>query len=246
MAKKCLLVSVLALFVAGGIFGQADFESMPKNTVTVDFGPTLVGATIKSLGDAMNDAGAGTSSSGFGIAAQYERQLLEKLSVQGRFAYVGGGLGFKEENAVLEMKLNSFSLEGHARFYPFRRGVFFLDGMLGYANMATTFSGKAKYTDKNTGAKVIESVSVKASRSYFKYGTKIGWRIDFGTSGGFIFEPSFGWYGVAGIGDTFGKKLFAGTDADKDAVAAYDDLFEVFEILGIGGLRLSLAFGWRF
>jgi hypothetical protein len=188
----------------------------------------------------------GINSSGFGIAAQYERQIGENFSVGGRFAYLGGGLGLADEaeglKAVLEMKITSFSLEGHTRYYPFGE-TFFLDGMLGYANMAATFSGGVIGTD-NLGLKVKESVSFTGSRSYFKFGAKIGWRVSFNSEGGFTFEPSFGYYGGAGLGDTIGKKLSA--DIGKD-ISALDEMFDILEnAIFIGGLRLSLGFGWRF
>jgi len=237
MVKKCLLILAIVAVVTGGAFAQ-------DNTVTLDIGPTIVGLTIKSLGDRLG-GGDGLSTSGFGIGAQYERQLFEKLSVAGRFSYVGGGIGIKDEDAALAMNLNSFSLEAHARFYPSRRQIFFLDGMLGYANMTASFGGSARVTDE-FGQTHTESLSIKASRNYFKLGTKLGWRIDFGTKGGFIFEPSFGYSFVAGLGDTLGEKLVASVNGDLSAAQTFDEAFKYVELFGVGGPRLSLAFGWKF
>ena len=234
---------VLVGFVAGWSFAQTDSGTMPKNTVTVDFGPTIVGAAIKGIGNLLGEEGVSTS--GFGIAAQYERQLLEKLSVAGRFAYLGGGMGYAikeaELKAVLSINLFSFSTEGHVRFYP--GDTFFLDGMLGYANMTTKFSGEVIGTNAY-GIRAKESVSLKASRSYFNFGAKLGWRIDFGKPGGFIFEPSLGYYGEVGLGDTLGKRL---SDDIKEDISDVDPLFKMLErYIFIGGPRFSLAFGWKF
>ncbi len=244
MRKKCIVLMVLAAILIGGAFAQTDFDAMPKNTIIVDFGPTIVGAGIGAIGNTIGEDGV--SSSGFGIAAQYERQLLRKVSVGLRFAYLGGGLGFAEEQsglkAGLNMKLSSFSLEGHVRFYPFAK-TFFLDGMLGYAYMSAAFSGEVIGTS-DYGVKVKEAVSFTASRNYFKLGAKLGWRIDFGKPGGFIFEPSLGYYGGIGIGDSLGKKLSAGVGED---ISDFDEAFTILEnFIFIGGPRLTLSFGWRF
>jgi len=246
MKRRYLLVLVLAVVTVGAVFAQDNFESMPKNTITVDVGPTFIGAFLGGLADSIGEEGA--SSSGFGIGVQYERPILEKVTLGGRFAYLGFGMGVSEEDggikAVLKMSLSSFSLEGHARFYPAGR-IFFLDGMLGYAGLSANFTGEVIEIDSN-GRKSKESVSFSAYRSYIKYGSKIGWRIDFGSPGGFIFEPSFGYYGGLGLGDTLGKKLAKGTDGDVD-VSNMDEAFSLFEdILFVGGPRLSLSFGWRF
>jgi len=237
---------LLVFGMAGVVFAQTDFEAIPKNTITVDFGPTIIGAAIGGIGNMIGEEGFSTS--GFGIAAQYERQILEKLSVGGRFAYLGAGSGIAEEGAglktVLEMKLTSFSLEGHARYYPFGQ-IFFLDGMLGYANMLVAFSGEMIAEDEY-GNKDKESVSLFASRSYFKLGAKLGWRINFSKRGGFTFEPSIGYYGGIGLGDTFGKKLAGDLGGDIDD-SDFDVIFSIYEnFIFIGGPRVTLSFGWRF
>ena len=276
--RKFLFVLFLAVFVAGWSFAQIEIEmeakaetvieteplaepepakKMPMNTITVDIGPTIVGAAIGMAGSIIGEEGL--SSSGFGIAAQYERQILEKLTVAGRFSYLGGGLGLgmgtvKEQGVDVDtsvsMKISSFSLEGHARFYPWAK-AFFLDGMLGYGNMSANFSGTVVVKEDLTNTKKTESISYKASRSYFKLGAKIGWRIDFGKPGGFVFEPSFGYYGGIGIGDTLGKKLVDNIKKDVEGnienMSEVEQMFTMLEnFIFVGGPRLSLAFGWRF
>jgi len=272
MAKKFLLV-VLALIIAGGAFAQTDTDSaeaevktetaMAKNTVVVDIGPTIIGAVIGAAGG-MLGGDESLSSSGFGIAAQYERQITEKFSVAGRFAYLGGGVGaedsYTEKDPVtgatatvktgLGIDMSSYSIEGHARFYPSGR-IFFLDGMLGFANMSVAFSGSMKGTVEVAGQKEEQKVdaNVDASQGFIKMGAKIGWRIS-PRKGGFTFEPSFGYsYGI-GFGDTIGQQLSSqikkktGADIDEKS---FDDIFDIIEdFIFIGGPRLTLAFGWRF
>ena len=233
---------------------------MPKNTITVDFGPTIIGLAIGGLGNTIGEDGFGTS--GFGIAAQYERQVLDNLGIAGRFAWLNGGAGINagEEGlkAVMGIDFYSFSIEGHARFYPWAK-TFFLDGMLGYANLRMKVSGEAVvevedfgeyggYLDSN---KKKESVSFDVQRSYLKLGGKIGWRIDFGKPGGFIFEPSMGWYAGIGLTDTLGKKFSSSikkeTGEEASEMQALDPVFFILEqIVFVGGPRVCLSFGWRF
>jgi hypothetical protein len=239
MRKKGLLAIIIAMFVGGMAFAQIDTVRMPANTITVDFGPTIVGAVFGALGDIIGEDGL--SSSGFGIAAQYERQLFQQLSVAGRFAYLGFGFGVLQEEsgirAELDMDLSSFSLEGHVRYYPFGE-TFFLNGMLGYANLQAALSGQV------IAGGMREPVNFTASRDYVKFGGKLGWRISFGRSGGFTFEPSIGYYGGIGLGDTFGQKLY--NEVGRD-VSEYDEVFTLLEnFIFIGGPRVSLSFGWRF
>jgi hypothetical protein len=235
-----VVMTVLLVFPAAA---QEASQSTPMNTVTVDIGPTIIGGVMKGAGSVIGDSGL--SSSGFGIGAQYERQIFDKLSVAGRFAYLGAGVGMADEQGSvktsLSLKLSSFSLEGHVRYYPWA-GTFYLDGMLGYANMSMKFSGQV--IDATTHNAINASLSV--SRSYFKLGAKIGWRIDFGEPGGFTFEPSFGYYAGIGLGDTMGKRFSNGITGNPD-MGDLDTIFKYIEqLIFVGGPRLSLAFGWRF
>ncbi|MDR0320112.1 MAG: autotransporter outer membrane beta-barrel domain-containing protein [Treponema sp.] len=265
MKKKILAVLVILAVAAGGAFAQTDFdqdgfETMPKNTIVLDIGPTLFGVSWAYLGTvATASEGADTddiSYSGFGISAQYERQLLERLSVAGKIGYLGVGIGVSagEEDTSINIDTNiaSFTVEAHVRYYPFG-GTFFLDGMLGYANMTLTSSGTISGKNENDETERF-SASYTISRNYFNYGAKLGWRINFGRQGGFTFEPSLGWYGNVGLGDTFGKSLkkslikAAGEDIDfGDTFEDFDTMLEILEnFIFIGGPRLTLAFGWRF
>jgi len=244
--KKCFLILAFAVISAGVGFAQ-DFESMPKNTLTVDLGPTLVGlgfgATSSIAKGVLNPLGvdisfAGIKTTGFGIGAQYERQLMENLSVAGRFAYLQCGSGIGNDDANVKIDTTSYSIEGHIRYYTSE--AFFLDGMLGYANMKTSFKGNI--ADNH--------VDFSVPKDYFKLGLKLGWRIDFGNPGGFVFEPSFGWsFGILVKGDTI---LRAVVDATNGDLSEEDEkLYKYIEmgfdnLIFVGGPRLSLAFGFRF
>jgi hypothetical protein len=250
MTKKFLLVFILSTVIAMVAFAQEDFESMPKNTIVLDFGPTIIGAAIGQMGGMMGEEGL--SSSGFGIAAQYERQMLPNIGVAGKIGFLAGGVGMAFTNtdgganlkAEMGIDISSFTMEGHFRYYPFGE-TFFLDAMLGYANLTTKLSGEAIVTESTTNQKKVESVSFTAIRSYLNFGTKLGWRISFGSRGGFTFEPSFGYYYGVGLGDTIGSQL-SGDIGDAD-LGGFDDMFKVLEdYIFIGGPRMTLSFGWRF
>ncbi|MCL2441830.1 MAG: hypothetical protein FWD14_08815 [Treponema sp.] len=246
--KRLLLVLVIVMFAAGGVFAQA------KNTITVDLGPTIIGGALGAAADLIGDDGLG--SSGFGIGFQYERNIIEQLSVAGRFAYLGFGMGMKDTFQVTEegvvvtvnteigIDISSFSLEAHARYYPGR--TFFLDGMLGFANLTMGVNGS--FAGSAEGEKVELKLSESISRQYLKYGAKLGWRIRFGNQRGFTFEPAFGFYGCAGLGKTLGTQIvnILGPEAEKFS----DELDEAVSLLEkyffIGGPRVTLAFGWSF
>jgi len=232
---------------------QDTAKSYPANTITIDFGPTIIGSLIGSAGAAAGDE---FDISGFGWGAQYERQIFKRLSVAGRFAYLGISTKYTTENDVgdeakASMDLSSFSLEVHPRVYPFGGG-FFLDGMLGYADMSLDFKGEV-WSEKEddifgNSTKSLTSYKFDISRSYFKYGLKLGWRADFGEPGGFIFEHSYGYYWASGSGDTMTKQLQKEFNKEGEkAPSELDDAFSYFEdFIFIGGPRVTLAFGWKF
>ena len=257
MVKKGLLLLVLAVVVAGGVFAQTNFASMPKNTVIVDVGPTILGLAFGQagnlLGNLMGEDMPGINSNGFGIAAQYERQLFSQLGVAGRFSYLGVGLNMVENytedgvsvNSSIGLDLTALSAEGHARFYPAGR-TFFVGGMLGYGNLKIDMAVEATARDIITGESESEKISLTAPRNYAKVGARLGWRIDFGKPGGFVFEPSFGYDHAFGFGDTFGKRLEDATDMDID-MSDLDEMLKILEsYVFVGGPRVTLGFGWRF
>jgi len=263
MAKKILLALVLSVLTVGVVFSQADqpeqtaFQRMAKNTITVDLGPTIIGVGIGIAGDKLG-GGEGLSSSGFGIGAQYERQITQKFSVAGRFAYLKGGVGYSDSSnesgvdvsSSVKIDLSSFSIEGHARFYPWGE-TFFLDAMLGYANMAVNFSGTMDGTDELSGLNKKIAVTFAPSQGFFKLGPRIGWRKSFGKNGGFTFEYALGYSFGIGFGDTIGAQLAKQLKIDNPLMdIPTDDIDKVFgyiqNFIFIGGPRMTLAFGWRF
>jgi hypothetical protein len=239
---------------------QPSEPGIPQHTITVDFGPTIIGFTIGALPTGNDDA----ELSGFGFGAQYEYQIFERLSVAGRLAYLSSGITYTEEEngdkAKATLDLSALSFEVHPRVYPFG-GSFFLDAMIGYADLSLDikgdlytetevpnpnydpnfpWSGDPYITQKNK-----ENKKVSVSRPYFKKGIKFGWRADFGEPGGFIFEHSYGWYSASGSGKTIAKRLDSKFDGEMPS-----DIDDMFKYLGdyifCGGPRMTIAFGWKF
>jgi len=255
MAKKVLLVLIMVIFAAGGVFAQNSFASMAKDTITVDIGPTIAGYAVGPMGSALGDMIPGADNiadiniSGFSIAAQYEHHFLKQVSVAGRVVYGGpnGTFDYKVGPASGTPKLNLTSLagEGHVRFYPFGE-TFFLDGMVGYAWLSADASGT--FVAGGAGSR---SGSAEESSNYLKYGAKLGWRMTFGNNGGFTFEPAFGWYLGTPLGDALSKKLTTSLakslSVSASELSSFEKAFSAIEdFVLIGGPRLSLAFGYRF
>jgi len=231
---------------AAGVASEG--SGAPINTITVDFGPTLIGLIIGKAGAAAGDE---FDISGFGFGVQYEQQLYDQLSVAGKFAYLGIGTGYTTtdvgDEAKANMDISSFSIEAHPRVYPFG-GSFFLDGTLGYTNMSLSFDGTV-WTEEDQiwgpPIKKKDSYNFEVSRSYLKYGLKLGWRADFGEPGGFIFEHSYGYYWAAGAGKTIGDQV-AG-EFNEDSPKELDDAIKYLEdFVFVGGPRVTFAFGWKF
>jgi hypothetical protein len=247
MKKKICLALVLSVLIAGVVFSQEEFSEMGKNTITIDLGPTLEGLIFGGIGEALEGNDTGITSWGFGFAAQYERQLLKSLSVAARFIYLGGGLGYGDRISSLNIDIHSIGIEGHARFYPGGK-VFFLDGMLGYANLGVNFSGE--FNDDGHRVKV----GLETSRGFFTVGGKIGWRIKFGSGkGGFTFEPSIGYvYGFSSddtIWTQVAKRVYDDSNGTEDIRdAKMEELFSLWiqDLIFIGGPRIGISIGWRF
>jgi len=246
MAKKFLLALLLSVLATGVVFSQEDFSGAGNNTVTVDLAPLFEGMIFGGIGEALGGGDTGITSWGFGLAAQYERQLFKNLSVAGRFIYLGGGLGYKETSGgvttTLGIDIHSYGIEGHVRYYP-GGTVFFLDGMLGYANLTVNFSGQVHDTSDNRA-----NVNLPVSRGFFTVGGKIGWRIKFGSGkGGFILEPSLGYiYGFSGD-DTIWTQVVKKTTqdvSDRDIEELFNKWIQDF--IFIGGPRIGIALGWSF
>jgi len=245
MVKKGLLVLIILALVAGGAFAQKSFSTMAKNTITVDVGPAIIGFGISPLIKMVGMEGL--SGNGYGGAAQYERQLSKSFSVGVRGAFLSHDLGYEFSDSMsgigytpkIKLNLTSFSGEGHFRFYPLG-DTFFLDGMVGYANLNADFSGNVELDIG--GDKPISPFT--ADQNYLKLGVKFGWRISFGRNGGFTFEPALGYsYGLP-LGDPLKDKISKGIGGTSSDVNDKIDIIEKY--VYISGPRLSLAFGYRF
>ena len=214
MPKKWLLVLIFLALAGGSVFSDDENTEtvLPKNTITVD--PSLAFSTFVAwgiLGDYF-----------FGTALQYERQIVDSASAALRLEYRGMSISSSDGGRT---DLMGFSVEGHGRYYP-ERGVFFLDGMLGYANF--TFIDSTVYSISH----------------YFKLGGKLGWRIDFGKPGGLVLEPAFGYYWA--IGKT--NNLFETTDEQFGYFYELLNRYYDYLIKGyfVAGPQFGLSLGYRF
>jgi len=222
MLKKIAIVLFFLLIACGSVFADdTDEESaMPKNTVTVDVAPTsffLLFTGIMNIVDTDNPTFA------IGIATQYERQITEKFSAAGRFEY---GI-IDMPGSVPKWRISAITAEGHGRYYH-GQGMFFLDGTLGYAYVFTDFSS----TDQE----------IKPDAHYFKFGGKLGWRIDFDKPGGFVLEPALGYYVAVGT------SLKTGYEKDLPIFGNMLNFLtnNIARTLFVDGLRFSIGLGYRF
>ena len=194
--------------------------ALPKNTITIDVGQTVAFLLATGMVYAMDPSDALIL---FGIAAQYERQIVEKASAALRFEY-----GLIENSSYdMNFRIHALSAEGHGRFYPMQTTPFFLGLTLGYAVALCDFS-----TPEDER---------KPVGHYFKIGGKLGYRIYFNKPGGFVLEPSLGFNFL------FGARIKPFDDGyyfiDDLLNSMYDTL--VRSITG-GGPRFSLSLGYRF
>lgn len=219
----------LLLIACGNVFADdaddADEEAetpknTPKNTIIVDVWPTayfLLFTGVSYIIDSDYPMNA------IGAAVQYERQIIDKTSVVGRFEY--GSIDTPGTDP--KWKMSAFTLEGRGRYYP-GQGVFFLEGTLGYANVSADFST----TDRE----------IKPSAHFFKFGGRVGLRIDAKKPGGFVFEPGVGYYGA------IGTELKTGYEKDLPILGTFLNYLTsgLARALFVDGLRISLGLGYRF
>ena len=217
MGKKTIFVIGLLIFIGGTIFAEEEEIILPKNVIAIDLGYVMPCLVAWGI----------TGNLFLVTAIQYERQILENFSLGGRFDYRIMSIS----DSYSRTELSSFSFETHARYYP-GRNIFFLDGMLGYAGFI--YFSSSRYNE------TIDSIS-----HYFKLGGKLGWRIDFGKPGGFILEPSIGYYGAIGSNNI----EFYENSSDTNVLLnqLFNQLYEyIIKGFFIGGTQFSLCFGYRF
>ena len=221
MAKKILLAWLLFMISSGLIFADSpdDENNFPKNTISFDGGLLVQNLFLMGM---LNIVDYDSKAAAFGAAVQYERQMTRNFSLLGRLEYKYLGI------STLDMSV--FSIGGYARFYPTGR-VFFLDGNLGYS----------VFHMENKDA-------VMPLSHYFRYGLRLGWRIDFGRPGGFIMEPSLGYNGVIGYTRAWFDPDESSGNSFRDSLnfLAYG-MYDIFvRQFFVGGLAFNICFGYRF
>ncbi|MDR2964664.1 MAG: hypothetical protein LBU88_02695 [Treponema sp.] len=214
--KKTAIILGLLVLINVSIFADDDYDSMPKNAITLDL--FWLPTSLLVLSDSDFTGGMFWST-----YIQYERHITEGMSL-------AGNIGYRSIGNIDGYILSAVSLEAHIRSYPGGKRIFFVDGMLGYALF--------NYTEKGDNPKNIFS-------HYFKFGGKLGWRIDFGKPGGFILEPSFGYY--IPVGRTRINSI-EGDGSLNDFFNFWLNTMSEIIIQGfvVGGPQLSLSFGYRF
>jgi len=265
MKKAILLTLILAVLSAGVAFAQEE-DDFPKNVITVDLGPTVAALLFGGTSSALEGMGkivgldlsqGGFKTSGFGIGAQYERLLTERVGVAGRFAYMQMGTGSTlGDFGKTSIDITSFSIEAHIKY--FFDETMFVDAMLGYANMTAKFGyevslpGIPSLSNPNPPPTITKK-GFEVPRDYLKLGVKLGWRFDFGEPGGFVFEPSFGWsFGISNSPTIVDKASAAlmgdkGKSMDSTTKQILEFLTGGFDgLVFVGGPRVVLAVGWLF
>ena len=242
--RQFFFALVLVVIIAGKVFAQD--EQTPKNVFTVDFVPVIFGG-IAGISEGMFTLEGGEPSgadiSGIGIAVQYERQIKPKISVAGKFFYLGinfkiGGSSPWESSFIVDIL--TFSVEGHVRYYPYEKS-FFLGCLLGY--------GYISYLGSMSGGGG-SNMDISVHNNYLKTGVKVGWRTDFGTPGGFMFETSLGFDNAIRISDSTPVQLIKKAEGDHELVTYIKENSSIINklesLILVGGPRITISLGWCF
>jgi hypothetical protein len=107
-----------------------------------------------------------------GIGGRYERMLTDKISIGGTFFFHS-----------FFFLWNSLGITASARYYPWA-GMFYAELGLGYGWV----SGTEEYTYKTGYGQIITAEWVYTNAGVMLT-PGVGWRIDFGTPGGFYINP---------------------------------------------------------
>jgi len=261
MLKKLILSLIIASLSIGNVIaedsgGDKEKDKIAYNTIIIDFFPMILGFTTpavlkKVFGDNIS------KTSGFGIGAQYERNLTEKFSLAFRLDYFG-------DNAETNISLRSFEIsyinlftidfENQFRYYP--KGRFFIGALYGYTHLNIKMDGRADYTD-DMGIDLHDSFSLGIKRNSIKIGARLGWRIRFGQNKGFTLETSLGYDIGIVFGDDYINQFKKGIVGDQsylflqkmkvDGIDGVANIFDIAEnFIFMGGPRFSLSLGWSF
>lgn len=194
MHKKFFLFVVFFIILAGFCFSDED-NTFVRHTITVNL-------------------------SQFSAGIQYEYNIFNFFSIGSKMEYKSLGLFTFSINSV-----SSTVCFGFGRFYPFEvfSSGFFIDGMLGYANLSKN--------DQLT--------------NHLYYGARIGERFTFGKSKGFTIELALGFFNLLGD-NNFGNykelewNIFLLADMLSNAGASLERL------ILINGPFLGISIGYRF
>ena len=213
MNLKYAVLLIVFLLSGAAIFADETQSELPKNAIAIDVGPTLTYLFLSGI-MAITD----THVFSIGVGAQYERQITEKISIEGRLGYgVLNSFGYDSK-----WNMFSFSSEIAGRYYLL--STYFLGLSLGYANVFSDIANE------------------KTAAHFFRLGGKMGWRIDFKEPGGFILEPAIAYY--VGIGP---NPSYDYDDALSYLNSMLGFLnYNIGRMLFIDGFRLSLCLGYRF
>jgi len=160
----------------------------------------------------------GTGAVLLNMSGQYEYQLSENFSLAAR-------LEFKMFNFVEIINLSSVSMEMYGRYYPSGK-FFFLDAMAGYA---------------------LFNMTAMPASHFFKYGGRLGWRIDFKEPGGFFIEPYIGYsgsFGKSNVDFNFGSSSGSDFSIINDIInSMYNFIIKGYFV---SGPMTGLSIGYRF
>jgi hypothetical protein len=96
-------------------------------------------------------------------------------------------------------------------------------------------------TEEANGPKAAAKMTLS---SFSLEGGKLGWQIRTGRHGGFTIEPSLGYFGGIGLGNTIREKLTEGIGGNIIDIDKALAMLEKF--LFTSGPHFRIAFGWRF
>ena len=228
MVKKIIVIICLLMIINGPIFANIEERikeidsgneiddinmgtALPQNFISYD--------AYLSFAYLLTGGLAGMPS--FGGAFQYERQITDTISAAGRLDY----RMMRTDSSDPHVGMTAYSAEAHVRYYHDGEN-FFINGMLGYALF--------HYISTNSYNPVNEVFH------FFKYGGKIGWRIDLGRPGGIFLEPSFGYYVAAGP--------YIDIEPSDGVFSGFFNMAFNAMIRGffVGGPQVSLGLGYSF
>ena len=222
MKKNIFLIFLLLLLTSGSAFADDEGRdtALPKNTFSVDVGKTAFLLLTSGIANITDFA---SSTFIIGTAIQYERLVSKNVGLLLNYEY---GMFRFADDMMFNMQAHSVGVNW--RYYFSDMKVFFLEGALGYAHLNFYYA--------------TNSYEINPIIHYFKFGGKLGWKIDFNKPGGFVLEPAIGLYGV------IGKPIKMGYEEDMPIMGRMLNILENIFVWGLlnGYTPFSLSLGYRF